>query len=222
MHLAQGHEPQRRRRGDPAGRLRARRLPAHRRDRPLLADHAGGDRLRAGAAGRCSASATASRCCSRRGCCPARCCATATCSFHCEQVARPRRAHRHAVHRARAAGAGAAHADRARRRQLLRRRPRCCASSKTAAASSSATATSAARSPTPPTRTARCNNIAGICNDAAQRRRADAAPGARLRGAARQRRRPRPVRVGRPRAGAGRRGPLPHDASTPRSSNVTA
>ena len=33
--------------------------------------------IRRGAAGRCSASATASRCCSRRGCCPARCCATA-------------------------------------------------------------------------------------------------------------------------------------------------
>ena len=44
--------------------------------------------------------------------------------------------------------------------------------------------------------TARCNNIAGICNERAQRRRPDAAPGARLRAGARQRRRPGDLRVG--------------------------
>ena len=40
------------------------------------------------------------------------------------------------------------------------------------------------------------DNIAGICNDAAERRRPDAAPGARVRVGARQRRRARALRLG--------------------------
>ena len=43
----------------------------------------------------------------------------------------------------------------------------------------------------------RVNNIAGICNEAPQRRRPDAAPRARVRAGARQRGRARAVRVGR-------------------------
>ncbi len=53
--------------------------------------------------------------------------------------ARPRRAHRHAVHAALPAGPGSAHADRARRRQLLRRARDAGARSKRIARSSSAT-----------------------------------------------------------------------------------
>ena len=74
--LAQGHRPQGRRRRDSARRLRARRLPAHRRDRALLADHGARSRRSPNAAARCSASATASRCCSKPACCRARWCAT--------------------------------------------------------------------------------------------------------------------------------------------------
>ena len=51
VHLAQGHEPEGRRRRDPAGRLRARRLPAHRRHRAVLADHAGRARASPSAGG---------------------------------------------------------------------------------------------------------------------------------------------------------------------------
>ena len=78
VRLAQGDVARGRRRRDPAGRVLARRLPAHRRDRALLAGHDGGRRSSPRPAGRCSASATASRSCSRRACCRARCCATAT------------------------------------------------------------------------------------------------------------------------------------------------
>ena len=46
------------------------------RHRPLLARDGGGQRVRARTAGRCSGSATASRCSARPACCPARCCPT--------------------------------------------------------------------------------------------------------------------------------------------------
>ena len=108
--------------GDPAGRLRPRRLPAHRRDRPLLADHGQRRDLRRRGAARCSASATASRCCSRRACCRGRWSATAA-SSSCRASCRSRgRADRHAVHQVVRRGPGAPAADRARRGQLLRRR----------------------------------------------------------------------------------------------------
>ena len=71
---------------DPARRVRARRLSAHRRDRALLADHAARCRRSPRPAGRCSASATAFRCCSRPDCCRARCCGTAACKYRCEHV----------------------------------------------------------------------------------------------------------------------------------------
>ena len=78
VRLAQGDVARRRRRRDPARRVLARRLPAHRRHRAVLAGHGGGRRRSPPPAGRCSASATASRSCSSAACCPARCCATAT------------------------------------------------------------------------------------------------------------------------------------------------
>ena len=55
------------------GRLRPRRLPAHRRDRPVLAGDGRGRASSPPPAARSSASATASRCSPRPGCCPARC-----------------------------------------------------------------------------------------------------------------------------------------------------
>ena len=67
------------RRGDPARRLRLRRLPARGRPRALQPDHGRGPRARGRAAGWCSASATASRSWPRPGCCRARCCATRRC-----------------------------------------------------------------------------------------------------------------------------------------------
>ena len=63
----------RRRRGRRARRLRPRRLPAHRRHRPLLAGDGRGRRASPPPAVRSSASATASRCSPRPGCSRARC-----------------------------------------------------------------------------------------------------------------------------------------------------
>ena len=71
--VARRSHRRRRRRRRRARRLRPRRLPAHRRDRPVLA---GDGRRRATSrptAGRSSGSATASRCSPRPGCCRARC-----------------------------------------------------------------------------------------------------------------------------------------------------
>ena len=105
---------------DPARRVRARRLPAHRRDGALLADHARGARRSPSAAARCSASATAFRSCSKRGCCRARCCATAALKFRCEHVhVRVEQTDTPFTCACRA-GPGAADSDRPRRRQLLR------------------------------------------------------------------------------------------------------
>ena len=189
------------RRRDPARRLRARRLPAHRRHRAVLADHAGDPRVRRAPAARCSGSATASRSCSRRACCPARCCATATssstASTSSSASSRPTRRSRCA----RRAGSG------------------CGCRSRTAKATTT---------PTPDVvreLEAARRVIFRYCDArgevdrrgqperlgqqhrrhlqrGAQRRRPDAASRARVRGAARQRRRPRAVRVGRRGAGA--------------------
>ena len=71
---------------DPARRLRARRLPAHRRDGALLADHARGAGVRRRAAARCSASATASRSCSRPGLLPGAMLRNRGLKFQCEHV----------------------------------------------------------------------------------------------------------------------------------------
>ena len=78
--LARRPRPAGRRRRRHPRRVLLRRLPAGRRDRALLAGHAGGRGVRRARAARCSASATASRCSARRGCCPARCCPTARCA----------------------------------------------------------------------------------------------------------------------------------------------
>ena len=166
VRLAQGHRPERRRRRHPARRLRARRLPAHRRDRALLADHARGAGVRRRAAGRCSASATASRSCSRPACCRARCCAIASLKFRCEHV--------HVrVEQTDTPFTGA-----------LPRRARCCGfRSRTAKATTTPTPDVIERLEAQPpgrlplrdadgrgrrtrrTRTARVNDIAGICNE---------------------------------------------------------
>ena len=107
--------------GDPARRLLPRRLPAHRRHRALLAGHGARSRRSPPPAGPCSASATASRCCSRPACCRARCCsnraassAASTCTCASSRPTRRSRAPCRA-------GPGAADADRPRRGQLLRR-----------------------------------------------------------------------------------------------------
>ena len=97
-----------RRRRDPARRLRARRLPAHRRHRALLAGHARSARRSPTAAVPCSASATAFRFCSRPGCCRARCCATAAsssaASTSTSASSRPTRRSRRRARRARCCG----------------------------------------------------------------------------------------------------------------------
>ena len=165
IRLAQGHEPGRRRRRDPARRLRARRLPAHRCHRPLLADHGRGaplcrrrrpgarhlQRLPGAARGRSAAGRDAAQ---RQPAFPLR--------------ARPRagRAHRHAVHR------GVPH------------RARCCAfRSRTARATttpsrtswpgssatgrcSSATSNAAGQETADGNPNGSVANIAGLCNEA--------------------------------------------------------
>ena len=188
-----------RRRRDPAWRVLARRLPAHRRDRAVLAGHGARSTEFAPRADRCSASATASRFCSRRACCPGAMLRNRDLKFLCEHVQRARRADRHAVHPA------------------LRRARSCACRSLTAKATTSPTRDvwsararppgdlpllrcRTAQSPTRRIRTGRRDNIAGICNERAQRRRPDAASRARLRADARQRRRPRALRIGRERA----------------------
>ena len=125
-----------------------------------------GPRVRARGAARCSASATASRCCSRRACCPGAMLRNRDLKFHCEQVCVrveqtdtpfTQRASRGQVLQLPIAhGEGnyfaepdvieRARVDRPGRLPLLRR-----------AGDGHAT---------PPTRTARVNNIAGICNEA--------------------------------------------------------
>ena len=66
------HDLQGRRRRGAARRLLVRRLPALRRDQPLLAGDDRPGRARPAAGCRCSASATASRSSASRTCCPAR------------------------------------------------------------------------------------------------------------------------------------------------------
>ena len=130
LDLAQGHRPQGRRRRDSARRVRPRRLPAHRRDRALLADHARGARRSPIAAARCSASATASRCCSKPACCPARWSATIA-SSSCRSIVPVRVEQTDTPFTAACASKQVLqHADRARRRQLLRRARCARASSK--------------------------------------------------------------------------------------------
>ena len=75
---------------------------------------------------------------------------------------RPTRRSRARAH----AGPGAAAADRARRRQLLRRARRRSTALEATGRVIFRYCDATGESPTPPTRTARCNNIAGICNDA--------------------------------------------------------
>ena len=161
----------RRRRGRRARRVRARRLPAHRRDRPLLAGDGRGRRASPPPAVRSSASATASRCSPRRACSRARCRRTRASS----SCARPSSC----GSRRTPIGAHQPGASRAT----------CCASRST---------TSRATTCATPTRSRELraddrivvryvdnpngslDDIAGICNEGRQRRRAHAAPRARV------------------------------------------
>ena len=174
-HLAQGHRPEGRRRRHPAGRVRARRLPAHRRDGALLADHARGAGVRrprrAGARHLQRLSDPA-----RGGAAAGRDAAEPRAEVPLRARPRPGRADRHAVHRAARAPArccgfrsGTAKATTSRRRRCSQRleanrqvdlplhRPPTGAST------------------TRRIRTGRCNAIAGLCNERAQRGRHDAA-----------------------------------------------
>ena len=78
--LARRPRPPGRRRGDRPRRVLLRRLPACRRDRALRSGDGGGRRVRARRADSCSASAMAFRFSARRGCCPARCSPTSRCA----------------------------------------------------------------------------------------------------------------------------------------------
>ena len=109
---------------------------------------------------------------------------------------RPRRADRHAVHAGVRAGAGAAAADRAWRRQLLRRAAVLAALEANRQVDLPLHRRAAGEVSDAANPNGSLNNIAGICNRGAQRRRPDAASRARLRGVARQRRRPRRAAVG--------------------------
>ena len=190
VRLAQGHEPRRRRRRDPARRLRARRLPAHRRDRALLADHAGGAdvrrRRRAGARHlqRLPGAARGRPAAGRDAAQPQR------------QVpvrARPRQASSRPTRRSR---------SRAAPGQVLRipiahgegnyyAEPEVVARLESEPAGGLPLRRRRRRRSTPTANpNGSVNNIAGICNERAQRRRPDAASRARLRAGRRQRRRP--------------------------------
>ena len=187
--LAQGHRPGRRRRRDPARRLRARRLPAHRRDRALLADHGGGARF-AERGGPVLGICNGFQVLLEAGLLPG-----AMVRNRERQVRLRARAVRveqtDTPFTARLRGrAGAAPADRARRGQLLRR-PRTCSRRSRRTPGDLPLHRRRRRSrPTKANPNGSVNNIAGICNARAQRRRPDAASRARLRAVARQRRRP--------------------------------
>ena len=165
MRLAQGHQPEGRRRRHPAGRVLARRLPAHGRDRALLADHAAVDGVRRQPAARCSASATASRCCSRPGLLPGAMLRNRDLKFHCEHVyvawSRPTRRSR-----ARAAPARCCGCRSRTARATTSPPPDVIDALEASAGSSSATATPTARSTDAANPNGSVNNIAGICNEA--------------------------------------------------------
>ena len=150
----------------------------------------------AAAGGRCSASATASRCCSKPGCCRARCCATAacssaasTCTCRVEQTdtpftaaCRPGQVLRIPI----AHGEGNYYAEPdviarlEKNRQVIFRY---------------VDAAGAGHRRGESERLGQQHRR--HLQRGAQRRRPDAAPGARVRAGGRQRRRPRAVRVGR-------------------------
>ncbi len=159
------------------GRLRLRRLPARGRARALLAGHGEPSRSSPTAAARCSGSATASRCCSRRACCPERCWSTGTSATSAATSTCGSRTTRHAVHAPSTSGQRRHGCRSATARATTPRRPDAARASSARAASSSATAT-------PDGGVTDAANPNGAATQhrrhlqrAGQRRRPDAAPG---------------------------------------------
>ena len=107
--------------GDPARRLRPRRLPAHRRDRPLLADHGRRSRRFAERGGPVLGICNGFQVLLEAGLLPGAMVRNRGIKFVSRIVPVRVEADRHAVHAGVRGGPGAAPADRARRGQLLRR-----------------------------------------------------------------------------------------------------
>ena len=197
VRLAQGDVARRRRRRDPARRVLARRLPAHGRDRALLADHGRGQGVRRRRAARCSASATGSRFCSSAACCRARCSAIATSSSTASSSAcassGPTRRSRAAARAGQVLRLPIAHGEGnyyAPPDMIARARGE-------RAASSSATPTPTGELTDEANPNGSLNNIAGICNEGRNVVGLMPHPERACEAGGRQRGRARPVRVGR-------------------------
>ena len=119
--LARLARPRGRRRARAARRLQLRRLPARRCDRRTRADHGRSEGCRGQRACRCSASATGSRCSSRRICCRAGSSATRTSSSSAATSACASRTPRPPGRRDFADGPGDRHPAEERRRRVHRR-----------------------------------------------------------------------------------------------------
>ncbi len=166
---------------DPARRLLARRLPADGRHRPVLADHGRRPDAFAERADRSSASATASRCCSSAGLLPGAMLRNRDLKFHCEIVHVRVEQTDTPFTRGGVGRPGAAGADRARRRQLLRAARRRSPSSRPTAGRLPLRATERRRH-----RRGQSERVdeqhRRHLQRCAERRRADAASGAGVRG----------------------------------------
>ena len=183
-------EPEGRRCRHPAGRLLVRRLPALRRDGALLAGHARRSRAFAARGGPVLGICNGFQILLEAGLLPGAMLRNRESQVPLRARARARRADRHAVHRAPAAAARCCACRSPTARATTSPIPRRSRGSKPTVRSSSATATRRASVTDAANPNGSVANIAGICNERAQRRRPDAASRARLRAGARQRRRP--------------------------------
>ena len=156
--LARGDRPLGPRRGDRSRRLLLRRLPASGGDRPLLACDGGGRAASRPRAGRCSGSATASRCSARRAA-ARRPAAQRGPAVHLPAGGARPEDFDWAVRRRRSSRRAALDPDQAHERALLRSATRCSTRWRRAARSPSAT-------PPARTRTASVRDIAGVVNEA--------------------------------------------------------
>ena len=189
VHLAQGHRPEGRRRRDPARRVRPRRLPAHRRDGALLADHARGAGVRRP---RRSGARHLQRfqILLEAGLLPGAMLRNRGLKFRCEHVhVRVEQTDTPFTGGA-PSGPGAADADRARRRQLLRAARRARAARSEPAGRSSATPTPTGEVDDAANPNGSVHAIAGLCNEARNVVGLMPHPERACEPAARQRRRP--------------------------------